>query len=145
MDCARGKDHPSLGFYLDEAGRIASAQGRHADAAVLHGRTLALAERALGPSHPSLAAPLLGLGIARSGLGDVAGALLALERAAVLGRSPNADAQVIAEVRLRLAQLLAQRGQKSRARELATQALVLFEAHPGRWEAERKAARALTG
>ena len=85
-------------------------------------RSLAIEEKALGPKHPQVSAPLLGLGEVELSRKAPARAVPLLERALAIRASQPGDGVDLADVRFALARALFATGDRSRARALATEA-----------------------
>jgi len=110
-------------------GRALNALGQFAPALEEHQAGLRLLEKQYGTSHPDLAPPLSGAGVALLGLAQPTRALEPLERAVALAQRPGVTEATAAEARLALARALwATHGDRERARALARSAADAYRA-----------------
>ena len=111
---------------IDEASCLAEiqlAEGNDAEAAASAGKALAVSESSTAPFHYRVLGARRRLGLARLGLGDVAGALEQLERGAKDAADPETSPWDRARIRFALAQALWAEGtDRPRARAVAGQA-----------------------
>ena len=114
---AHGVDHPDVAQVLNNRGDLLNTLRRHAEAAPLLERALAIWEKA-APGAPQAGLPMLALGRAQLGMGKAKPAIVTL-RAAIerLERGGMADRLPLA--RLRLSQALWTDGQRAEALRLA--------------------------
>jgi tetratricopeptide (TPR) repeat protein/tRNA A-37 threonylcarbamoyl transferase component Bud32 len=104
--------------------------GRYKEAEASYKEVLRLFLRQVGPSHPTTAYPLHGIGEARLGDGDFAEAIRYLEEALKLRQGVDADAVAVADNEFALARALVAGGQDGpRARSLATAARDTYASH----------------
>jgi serine/threonine protein kinase/tetratricopeptide (TPR) repeat protein len=116
-----GGDHQLCGQLQWGIGESNRRLGRLDEAATSFQRSLAVGEKALGPTHPRVAEPLLGLGRVALARHNPAAAKAPLERALAIREAQPGDGIQLADVRFALAQAL-WLGDRSRSRELAKQA-----------------------
>jgi serine/threonine-protein kinase len=122
-----GKDHAELAIPLSNIGRALRSLGRDKEAVEAYARAVAIDERTLGKDHPDLVFSLAGLGELSRKLGKLDEASTFLERALAL-RDVKVHVQALAQVKWSLAQALWDRkGDRARARKLATEARIDFE------------------
>jgi tetratricopeptide (TPR) repeat protein len=108
IESTMGKDHPSISLDLDNLGEVLSEEGKYVEALAMHERSLALLSTWARTDHSDTRVASLGIGRARARMGDAAGALPHLERAAA---PPAADDdRVVAQARFELARVLAALG-----------------------------------
>src|SRR5262249_3236726 len=81
-----GPAHPDVATLLTDIASVWNRQRRFAAALPRCQQAIAIFERAFGPEHSALAAPLLNLGLAYVGLGQPAQAIAPLERADRFGK-----------------------------------------------------------
>jgi tetratricopeptide (TPR) repeat protein len=76
-----GDDNSEVARSLGEVADVLERLGAYRGAAAVYARALPVLERALGPSHPTLAGYLTNMGLAADEAGDLAGAAADFERA----------------------------------------------------------------
>jgi serine/threonine-protein kinase len=114
--------HELCGLLLAGSGDAHRRLGKLDLAATEFQRSLAIEEKALGPKHPQVAAPLLGLGEVELSRKAPARAVPLLERALSIRTSQPGDGADLSDVRFALARALFATGDRTRARTLATEA-----------------------
>jgi hypothetical protein len=134
-------------YYL---GAVALEQGKVDDALVEFHGGLALWEKALGKDHPSLSAPLTGIGNAQLARGDARGALLSYQRSiALLEPAVGAEHPDLAEGLTGMGLANLKLAQARRALPVLERALEIQLANPGdplgQARTEFALARALVG
>jgi tetratricopeptide (TPR) repeat protein len=105
-----GPDHPSLAGYLTSGAEFLNARGRWSEAGVMAQQALAIWQRELDSAHPFLAAPLTALGWSWLRLGNLAGAIPALERALAIRESRDPDPSGLGDTRFALGSALVETG-----------------------------------
>jgi eukaryotic-like serine/threonine-protein kinase len=113
--------HPNITSATINIADIALRRGDLATSLPMHEQALAEFERSLGPDHVLLGYPLVGIGRARLGLGELALAHAAAQRAIDV-RTGAAPPNELGEARFLLAEVLWAEGEPTRARELANAA-----------------------
>jgi tetratricopeptide (TPR) repeat protein len=127
------RDHPSVATALSNIGDMLHLQ-HHDDAAGSRYReALAIFTKVLGPTAPMTANPLLGLGEIALDAGDRAQGIAMLERAAAV--ADPAAPMPTAEIDDRLARAVWDRGDRARARDLASKAVAAYRRAGGTEEA----------
>jgi len=143
---AYGKESPSLTPTLINLGELRLAERRYAEAAALFERALAIIEQ-LGRDHVGLVEPLTQLGLVRLADGRPREALALAERALTIAKTRGLAGPDLARTQLALARaLVATKGDRARAKELASSAEGLFRSlakrfggESGRWADEAHA------
>src|SRR5262249_2524882 len=113
--------HELCGLLLAGSGDAHRRLGKLDLAATEFQRSLAIEEKALGPKHPQVAAPLLGLGEVELSRKAPARAVPLLEPALAIRTPPPGDAAALPAARFALARALSASGDRPRARPLATE------------------------
>jgi tetratricopeptide (TPR) repeat protein len=119
-----------LAFGRNNRGDALNALGRYAEAEDDYRDALRIIRAQLGATHYKVAYPLHGLGEARLGRGDPAGAVRELDAALKLKQGQDPDPLAIADTQFALARALVASGQDlERARALALAARAVFARH----------------
>jgi tetratricopeptide (TPR) repeat protein len=123
-------DSVLLAFARNNRGDALNALGRYAEAEGDYRDALRIVQAQLGAEHYKVAYPMHGLGEARLGRGDPAGAVRELEGALRLKQGHDPDPVSIAETQFALARALTANGRDpARARALAMAAREVFAHH----------------
>jgi tetratricopeptide (TPR) repeat protein len=128
----RAKDLEGARWLLNQTARYLKTRAEFERARAGHARALALAEIALGPHHPQVAAYVNNLGLVLQAVGDLAGARTAFERAVGIGeKSLGPDHHLVALYVNNLGMLLKGLGDLAGARKSYERALPILEKHFG--------------
>ena len=123
-------DSVALSFARNNRGDALNALGRYSEAEPEYREALRIMSAQLGPTNYKVAFPMHGLGEARMGVGDAAGAAGYLDTALKLKQQQDPDPISIAETQFALARALIASGKDAaRARALAIAARDAFAAH----------------
>ena len=136
-----GADDPTASYARAYLGRAAVRAGDLEAAALALGTARTTMERTLGPTHPSLAMPLLGQGELELARGDLRAATPPLEQALAL-RASRGDVIERADITLALATALSQ-SSPARSRVLVAEAIRAFELDGSHSAGRLQRARAL--
>ena len=105
-EAALGPDHPDIGIWRNNRGRVLHDLGDLAAARTQCERALQIGEAALGPDHPNIGIWRNNLGRVLHDLGDLAGARTQCERALqTFERVYGSDDERVIELRRNLAEL----------------------------------------
>jgi len=123
------KDPNETAGLLTGIGAVLNRQGRYAEALAMHEKSLALKEQAYSGTNAEMCDALLGIGLARIGLGQPVRAIAPLERAEKL---ESLKPRMRSELRFALAMALvaSRSGDLSRTRSLMTAARADFQSTP---------------
>lgn len=124
----KGASHPDVADSLNDLALLLDDQGRHAEAAPLHLRALAIREQALGPAHPAVAQSLNNLAGHHDALGRFTQAEALYRRAlAIDEQALGADHPEVAYVLNNLALLHYSQGRYAIAEPLYQRSLAIRE------------------
>ena len=132
---AYGPDHPKVGEALRKLAYLELSRKHHAEAADAFTRAIAIQTKAAKRTDdPKLVPLLVGLGQVQIELGDAPAAKATLERAFAIWGDSQRDAHLRPQAGFALARALWDTGgDKTKARELATEAHAQFLANKGPW------------
>jgi tetratricopeptide (TPR) repeat protein len=118
-----GPEHIHTATVLHNLGNVALRREQWALALERHTRALANWEQALGPEHPDLMDPLIGIAIATARGGAIAEAIPFAERAVRLGETTGVAPRSLNRAQFELAQIRAAGGDRAGARRDAEAAI----------------------
>ncbi len=121
-----GMAHSKTAGIYNNLGALEHRRGNTKKAFELISQAEEIWAKSLGPGHPELRAVNYNLGLLAYELGDYSGSVKRHRRALAL--APDAPPQTLARTRFELAQAIAKLGDDDAARDLATEALAVFEA-----------------
>jgi tetratricopeptide (TPR) repeat protein/predicted Ser/Thr protein kinase len=136
VECRRGGPSPQVcGLVQGGIGEALRQLGKPDEALARYQRSLQALEQAVGPRHPLLVTPLLGMGLVELSRNAAARAKPPLERALAIREAQPGDGAELAEVRFALARALwddphSSAADRKRARELAVLARDAYD-HQG--------------
>jgi tetratricopeptide (TPR) repeat protein len=135
---ALGPDHTDVGHSYTQLGQLALDRKQFAEARSDYERAAAIWRTAMSPDNPLIAAAEHGVGDAELGAGHVREAIAAYTRAAAIRDSKPVDLADRATTRFGLARALWAGGDRSRARQLASEAVEIFRSAGARADGDRR-------